>query len=88
MTTIKIHIVNSINTVFFQCYLLDALFEKTKVEVLGTTFEVRNGCIKGICQHPFDKEKVETLKKYGVDAIDDMYFDSSHDECLIGMSKG
>lgn len=69
------------------CYLLDALFEKTKVEVLGTTFEVRNGCIKGICQHPFDKEKVDTLKKYGVDAIDDMYFDSSHDECLIGMSK-
>jgi len=63
-------------------YFLEKIFYGKKVQILGTTFDVNEGKIGGISQHPFYNEKVETLMNNGIDTVDDAYFDSKWDDCL------
>lgn len=63
-------------------YFLQTVFADVKVEILGTTFNCDGGKIKGINQHPFYHEKVDTLVGYGISVADEAYFDSKWDECL------
>jgi len=68
-------------------YFLEEVFKGMKVELIGTTLDTSNGRIKGIERHPFYKEKVECLKNAGIKEVDEMYYDSRWDECLIPMCK-
>ena len=63
-------------------YFLQTVFNGVDVEILGTTFNCEGGKIKGIKQHPFYHEKVDTLVGYGIPVVDEAYFDSKWDECL------
>ena len=63
-------------------YFLKTVFSDVEVEILGTTFNCEGGKIKGIKQHPFYHEKVDTLVGYGIPVVDEAYFDSKWDECL------
>lgn len=64
-----------------ECFL-QTVFSGLDVEILGTTFNCKGGKIKGIKQHPFYHEKVDTLVGYGIPVVDEAYFDSKWDECL------
>lgn len=64
-------------------YLLKEVFKGTNVEIIGTTFICDKGTIKSINQHPFGNEKYDLLIKQGITNVDEMYFDSHNDECLI-----
>lgn len=68
-------------------YLLKEVFKDRNVEILGSEFVVKDGMIKGFMQHPFWNEKLEVITRYGVNEIDDEYFDSHYDECLKSISK-
>lgn len=63
-------------------YFLQTVFNGVDVEILGTKFSCEGGKIKGIKQHPFYHEKVDTLVGYGISVVDEAYFDSKWDECL------
>ncbi len=64
-------------------YLLKEVFEGINVEIIGTTFISDKGTIKSINQHPFGNEKYDLLIKQGITNVDEMYYDSHNDECLI-----
>ena len=68
-------------------YLLDEICKGLLVEIIGTTFICSDGKIKRIDQHPFSAEKYELLFKNGIKAVDEMFYDSPSDECLIPLSK-
>lgn len=74
-------IVLSASSVFF----LNKIFCDINVEILGTTFNVKEGMIQGINQHPFYNDKVDTLVGYGIGEVDEAYFDSKWDNCLKPM---
>lgn len=63
-------------------YFLKKVFYGMGVEILGTTFIVKEGKVLGISQHPFYTEKVDTLVEHGIIDVDEAYFDSKWDECL------
>lgn len=63
-------------------YFLQTVFSGEKVEILGTTFNCEEGKIWSIKQHPFYREKVDTLVGYGIPEVDEAYFDSKWDDCL------
>lgn len=63
-------------------FFLKTVFGEESVEILGTTFNCLEGKIKNIQQHPFYREKVNTLVDYGVSVVDEAYFDSKWDDCL------
>ena len=63
-------------------YFLNAIFKGVDVELMGTTFNSKEGKIRWINQHPFYHEKVDTLVEHGISEIDESYFDSKWDECL------
>lgn len=67
-------------------YLLSEVFSGLEIDIMGSEFEVRDGKILGFRQHPFDQEKLETLRRHGVTHVDEEYFDSHHDECLKDIS--
>ena len=66
-------------------YFLDKVFKDMDVEILGTTFQVQNGKIQRINQHPFYHEKVSILVEHGIKEVDEAYFDSRWDDCLKPM---
>ena len=68
-------------------YFLKTVFSGLDVEILGTTFNCKGEKIKGIKQHPFYHEKVDTLIGYGVPVVDEAYFDSKWDDCLKPMCR-
>lgn len=68
-------------------YLLNEICKELPIEIIGTTFICRDGKIKRIEQHPFSAEKYKLLSKYGVGEIDEMFYDSPSDECLIPLCK-
>lgn len=69
-------------------YLLEEVFKNLPaVEIIGTDFMCRGGKIQRIDKHPFSIEKYELLSKYGVGEIDEMFYDSPGDECLIPLCK-
>lgn len=69
-------------------YLLEEVFKNLPaVEIIGTDFMCRGGKILRIDKHPFSIEKYELLLKYGVGEIDEMFYDSPGDECLIPLCK-
>jgi 2-hydroxy-3-keto-5-methylthiopentenyl-1-phosphate phosphatase len=68
-------------------YFLEEIFKGNNVELIGMTFNVSGGKIIGIKKHPFYKEKVKCLKELGIEEIDEMFYDSHWDECLIPMCK-
>ncbi len=68
-------------------YLLREVFKGINVEILGTTFCCNNGKIQCINQHPFSNEKYDLLIQYGVSNVDEMFYDSHNDECLIPLCK-
>ena len=76
-------IVLSASSVFF----LEKIFGDMNVEILGSTFNVREGKILGIKQHPFYTEKVDTLVKHGIAEVDETYFDRKWDDCLKPMCR-
>ncbi len=63
-------------------YFLNVVFNGMDVEIHGTTFNIKDGKIRGVKQHPFYHEKVDTLVGNGVSVVDAAYFDSKWDECL------
>lgn len=66
-------------------YFLEKIFSDIDVEIYGTTFQVQNGKILRINQHPFYYEKVNTLVEHDVTEVDEAYFDSRWDDCLKPM---
>lgn len=66
-------------------YFLEGVFNGADVEILGTTFNIKEGKILGINQHPFYHEKVDTLIEHGIKEVDEAYFDSKWDDCLKPM---
>lgn len=68
-------------------YFLEKIFLGMKVEIYGTTFNVKDGKMLGINQHPFYHEKVDTLIENGINVVDEAYFDSKWDECLKPLCK-
>ena len=68
-------------------YLLKEVFKGVEVEIIGTSFSCVDGKIKRICQHPFSNEKYDLLIKHGVSNVDEMFYDSHNDECLIPLCK-
>ena len=66
-------------------YFLEKIFSGMDVEIYGTTFQVHNGKILRISQHPFYYEKVNTLVDHGITEVDEAYFDSRWDDCLKPM---
>jgi len=68
-------------------YFLNRVFKDMNVEIIGTTLFCANGKILNIARHPFYKEKLACLKNAGVEYIDDFYFDSKWDECLMPICK-
>lgn len=76
-------IVLSASSVFF----LEKVFNGLNVEILGSTFYVKDGKILGIKQHPFYYEKVDTLIENKIVKVDEAYFDSKWDDCLKFMCR-
>lgn len=68
-------------------YFLETIFAGMNVELVGTTLKINDGKIKGIERHPFYTEKVACIKSMGIQEIDEMYYDSKWDECLIPFCK-
>lgn len=68
-------------------YFLHTVFSGMDVEILGTTFNCKEGKILGIDRHPFYHEKVDTLVEHGIAEVDEAYFDSKWDECLKPLCK-
>ena len=68
-------------------YLLKEVFKGVNVEILGTTFCSNNRKIQRINQHPFSNEKYDLLIKHGISNVDEMFYDSHNDECLIPLCK-
>ena len=68
-------------------YILNEVFKGMNVEIIGTTFLCDSGKIIKIERHPFYKEKLDSLIQYGVTEVDELYYDSSKDECLIPLCK-
>ena len=68
-------------------YLLNEVFKGMNVEIIGTTFLCDSGKIIKIEQHPFYKEKLDSLVLHGVTDVDELFYDSSRDECLIPLCK-
>ena len=68
-------------------YFLNKVFGGMNVEIYGTTFNVKDGKILGIDQHPFYHEKVDTLVGNGITLVDEAYFDSKWDDCLKPMCR-
>jgi len=68
-------------------YFLNVVFVGMDVEIFGATFKCKDGRILCINQHPFYHEKVDTLIEHGIAEIDESYFDSKWDECLIPISN-
>lgn len=68
-------------------YLLREVFKGMHVEIIGSEFVAYAGRIRRFRQHPFDREKIELLQKYGIRKVDDAYFDSHHDECLKSITR-
>lgn len=64
-------------------FLLEEVFKEVDVEIIGTTFCCENNIIKKIDRHPFASEKFEVLTKYGIKEVEEMFYDSHNDECLI-----
>lgn len=65
---------------------LNVLFSTSQINIIGTTIRLNNGRIT-IENHPSGINKLEILKSMGVNNIDEMYYDSSSDECLIPISE-
>ena len=68
-------------------YFLKTVFVEDQIEILGTTFNCEDGKIKGIKQHPFYHEKVDTLIGNGIPVVDEAYFDSKWDDCLKALCR-
>lgn len=68
-------------------YLLKEVFKEVAVEIIGTTFSCVDGKIMRISQHPFSNEKYDLLIQHGVSHVDEMFYDSHNDECLIPLCK-
>ena len=68
-------------------FFLAKVFEKKNVEIVGTTLNSDGNKLLGINCHPFHKEKIACILSMGILSIDEMYYDSKWDECLIPMCK-
>lgn len=68
-------------------FLLNEIFYGLNVEVIGMTFISEKGKIRKINQHPFSTEKYELMIGNGIKTIDEMFYDSHNDECLIPLCK-
>jgi hypothetical protein len=68
-------------------YLLEDIFKGENVEIIGSTFYCENGKIKKIIQHPFGIEKYNLLVTKRITEVDEMFYDSHNDECLIPLCK-
>ena len=68
-------------------FILNEIFKDIPVLIIGTTFMINNNIISGIDQHPSKDEKYSILINKDVKLIDEMYYDSSWDECLIPLCK-
>jgi HAD superfamily phosphoserine phosphatase-like hydrolase len=66
-------------------YFLEDIFKDLNVKLLGTTIKSDGNFIRGIDRHPFYVEKVKCLQSIGITHVDEMYYDSEWDECLIPM---
>lgn len=77
-------IVLSASAQYFLEYLLR---EVNDVEIIGTTFSVRDGVIEGIIRHPSGKNKRKIMDDMGILVIDKCYYDSKSDECLLPIAK-
>jgi len=64
-------------------YFLDIIFAGMNIEIIGTVLQISYGRINGIIQHPFHYEKLDCLKRIGINHVDELYYDSKWDECLI-----
>ena len=76
-------IILSASSIFF----LRKVFERKNVEIMGTTINSDGNKFLGIDCHPFYKEKIDCIRSIGISLIDEMYYDSKWDECLIPMCK-
>lgn len=76
-------IILSASSIFF----LEKVFERMNVEIVGTTINSNGNKFLSIDCHPFYKEKVICILSMGISLIDEMYYDSKWDECLIPMCK-
>lgn len=77
-------IVLSASAQYFLEYLLR---EVNNVEIIGSTFSVREGVIEGMVRHPSGKNKRKIMDDMGILVIDECYYDSKSDECLLPISK-
>lgn len=68
-------------------YFLEEIFQGLDVQLIGTVLRTQSNTINGIERHPFSEDKIKCLKAIGVFEIDEMYYDSQWDECLIPMCK-
>lgn len=69
-------------------YFLDYLLKDVKgIEIIGTTFKISNGIIKGIDRHPSGKNKKKIIDQMGITSISECYYDSKSDECLLPISE-
>lgn len=57
------------------------------VEVIGTTFNLKNSKIVSIDRHPYGKAKLLALHEIGVFEFDSFYYDSKSDEELLPICK-
>lgn len=65
-------------------YYLRELFPKA--EIIGTTFEFGSDMkFKKIAEHPYGKEKLNSLIRKGIINIDEMYYDSKADEEIFSL---
>lgn len=70
-----------------QYFLEHILREVNDIEIIGTTFSVHGGVIDGIVRHPSGRNKRKILDDMGILVIDECYYDSKSDECLLPISK-
>jgi len=81
---LKVHILIIVSG-SFQHYL-DEIFPN--ILVIGTTLKLdKKNNIIGIDDHPFKYEKVELLKKNGINSIDIFYTDSKNDIPITNFAK-
>ena len=58
------------------------------IDIIATTLKVDiNNKIVGIKQHPYGHEKLNILNYYGIEYINEMYYDSVSDEVLLPISE-
>jgi phosphoserine phosphatase len=57
------------------------------IEVIGTTFSVKNNKIVSIDRHPYGKEKLIALIEIGINQFESFYYDSKSDEVLLPICK-